>query len=65
MIVRGAPRVDYNIKKNTVGVYAQIYEGTMNNMRLRAIGAIALRTSIDYRSFYFISLQIGKIINSN
>ena len=62
-IILGKPKVDFNCIKLSFGAYAQVYENTTNTMEQRTVGAITLRPSNDYGSYYFISLETGKKLN--
>ena len=57
--------LDYNLHFSVIfGEYAQVYEGTYNNMRLRTVGAIALGPSGNLQGgVRFYSLLTGKILH--
>ena len=64
-MVLGAPPVDYNTLKLNFGQYYQIFNGTTSTPTPRTIGAIALRPKNSTGSYYFMSLETGKILHSN
>ena len=43
VIVTGAQKPDYNVKRIVFGSHAQVHMGTMNSMKHRSIPAIALK----------------------
>jgi hypothetical protein len=65
-IMTGKPNPDYNNLRLQFGSYAQVYEPgdiTINNMRSRTTGAIALTTTGNSQGqMKFMSLASGKII---
>ena len=63
-IILGQDKPDYsNLKLNFVQ-YCQVYEKTGNKMTPRSIGGIALTPKNDRGSYYFMSLEVGKIIHA-
>ena len=62
-IIEGKPKLDLNTKVISFDIYALIYAGTSNDMKSRAVHAIALRRSNGARGHYFMSLYPGKRIH--
>ena len=59
----GKPQVKF--LKLDFGQYCQVYNGTDSMMKLRSVGAIALRPHNNRGSYSFMSLNTGKKIHSN
>ena len=62
-IVVGSPRLDVTHITLTFGAYVQVYDGTTNTLKPRAIPAIALRPSNEHGGYYFLSLETGRRIH--
>ena len=64
-IILGTPKLDYNNIKLPFGSYVNLYDGTDNTMNSRTVGAITSRASNEHGSYYFMSLRIGRRLNSS
>ena len=62
-IVTGRPRVDYNRIPLEFGAYVQLLDRSVNTIRSRTIGAIALNpTGNENGAYRFMSLKTGQVI---
>ena len=62
-IVTGRSRVDYNKIPLEFGSYVQLLDRSVNTIRSRAIGAIALNpTGNENGAYWFMSLKTGQVI---
>ena len=64
-MILGTPSIDYNTLQLDFGQYCEVHDGTTNTLTPRSIGAIALRPKNTSGSYYFMSLETGKVIHSN
>ena len=62
-IVEGKPKLDLSKDIIVFGAYALVYTDTTNDMKSRAVPAIALRRSNNAGGHYFMSLYSGKRIH--
>ena len=63
-MILGKDKPDYPHIKLEFDQYCQVYEETRNNMTPRSVVGIALRPKKDRGSYYFISLETGRIIHA-
>ena len=63
-IVEGVPKPDFSHKRIAFGSYAIVWIRTTNDMKRRAVPAIALNQSNRQGGHYFMSLDTGKRIHS-
>ena len=63
-IILGKKKPDHSNNKQDFGQYCQVYEKTRNNMTPRNVVSIALRHKNDRVSYYFMSLETGRIIHA-
>ena len=62
-IVTGRPRMDYNKIPLEFGSYVQLLDRSINTIRSRTIGAIALNpTGDDTGTYRFMSLRTGQVL---
>ena len=64
MLVEGKQKPDMKHKHITFGSYAMVYVTTKNTMTRRCILSIALNPSNQHGGHYFMSLFMGKRLNS-
>ena len=62
-IVEGKPKPNFGAKMITYGSYALVHSGTSNDMKSRAIPAIALRKSNNDGGHYFMNKHTGRHIH--
>ena len=62
-IVEGKPKLDFGKGIISFGSYALVYTSTSNDMKSRAVPAIALKRSNNAGGHYFMSLYSGKRIH--
>ena len=65
LLVESRGPMKYDKLSLPFGAYAMVYTGTDNTMRARGISAVALHSSNDSTSFYFMLLMTGCKINCN
>ena len=63
-MILGQEKSDYSNIKLEFGQYFQVYEKTRNSMTPRIVVGIALRPKNYRGSYYFMSLETGRIINA-
>ena len=63
-IIDGTQNPDCNRKRIVYGAYAQVYNGTTNNMQSRTTPAVALYESNGFDGQYFMSIDTGCRIHS-
>ena len=64
-IVTGKCKPDYNMPRIPFGSFAMVYIGTTNNIKSRAVPAIALNASNERGGHFFMSINTGKRIHSH